>query len=126
MTIKYQMKDIDSCSELLEQFKLFNGPKLLIDNSDYSPNQYKLILLESFTIGLINHSFGIPLQIETLDNNSTFLIGHEREIDCISSSKEKILWKVLVNSVFIHFEIIPEEKLIIIIEETSVMALDFN
>ncbi len=122
--MKYQIKDIDSKSELEELFRRVNSPKLLIQGVD-SPNRYKLMTFDSLTVGLIDHNFGIPVQIGILDDNLTCLVGHESELNCLSLKSGAVLWKAKLDSVFFEFKKLEELNYIVIIQETGVVAFDF-
>lgn len=124
--MSHEIKTLESRSELLEQFRRVSEPKLLIDCSDSSPNQYKLIQIDSFTAGLIDHSFGVPIQIDSTGDPSTLLIGHESQLDCISVSAAKVLWTFKLDSVFFQFKSFKNKSCIVVIEETGVLVLDYN
>ena len=124
--MSYETKTLESKSELLEQFRRASEPKLLIDCSDSSPNQYKLIQIGSFTTGLIDHSFGVPIQIDSTGDSSGILIGHESQLDCISASSAKVLWTLKFDSVFFQFKTLKEKSWIVVIEEAGVLVLDYN
>lgn len=122
--MNFQFKDVDSKSELIELFKRLNEPKLLIESLDTSPNQYKHLKLGKLNVGLIDHTFGIPIQGEFINEQSIFILGHESEIVAISALDSNILWKVKLDSVFFQFQKVHIEKIIIVIEETGVLALN--
>lgn len=124
--MSHEIKTLESKSELLEQLRRASEPKLMIDCSDSSPNQYKLIAIGSLTIGLIDHSFGIPIQIDATSDASVILIGHESQLDCISTSTATVLWTIKLDSVFFEFKTMKEKNQIIVIEETGALALNYN
>lgn len=124
--MKFQINEIDSKAELMELFRQVSGPKLLIENGETSPNQFKLIRAFGITIALIGHSFGVPIQIDELENGSSLLIGHGSEIACISVKKANLLWQINLDSVFFKFQKILQPKYIVLIEETGVHAIDFS
>lgn len=120
-----QIKTVDSKSELKEIFSRMSDPKVLIESNDASPNQYKLISVSSCSIGIVDHSFGVPMQIEELEDSASLLIGHESQIDCISIKNANRLWELKLDSVFFQFKRLDELKRVIVIEETGVHAIDY-
>lgn len=122
--MEYKMISLDSKSELQAKFSKLPEPKVLIDCSNSSPNQYKLINIDTLVVGIIDHTFGVPIQIEAIDDNSALLIGHESQIDFVSIQTARILWTVKVDSVFFQFKRLQKINSIIVIEETGMFALD--
>jgi hypothetical protein len=119
-----QIRTIDSVTELREIFGRLAEPKILIVCNDSNPNQYNLISVNSCTIGIIDRSFGVPIQVEELKDGAFLLIGHESQLDCVSLSNAHLRWQLKLNSVFFQFKIYDLRR-IIIIEEAGVLAIDY-
>src|SRR3989338_1392327 len=118
--INFQIQNmdyIDSELELKEILSHIAEPKFLhICSESSTANQCKLIRANDLTVGLLDYSFGIGIQIEELEQDASFLLGHERELDCISIKSGQILWSVYFGEIFYEFEIIQEKNIIIIID----------
>ncbi len=123
--MEFKMKNFDSKSELEEIYSREIRPKIFIESEDASLNQYKLINASFVTIGLIDHSFGVPIQLEEV-KKYRILIGHENEILCVCAKLLIILWRVRLDSVFFQFKKIEEKKIFVVFEEIGVHVIDFN
>ncbi len=118
--------EIDSKSELNEKFRSLETPKLFIENKDQTPNYFLLIEANSLTVGLATWHQGIKVQVGLIEATGSIVIGHGKELICCSPVGPAISWRFELDFCFHAFRIFDETKTIVVIDEISVVVVNFS
>ncbi len=118
--------ELDSKSELNEKFRSLETPKLFIENKEQTPNHFLLIESNSLTVGLATCHQGIKVQVGLIEATGSIVIGHEKELVCCSPVGPAISWRFGLDFCFYEFRIFEEIKMIVVIDEISVVVVNFS
>lgn len=126
LDMKNNSINISSKLEFEEKLRSSQGPHLLIENKNEDVDHFLIIALDALTIGLATCHHGIEVQFDLIQKNKAVIIGHDKEILCCSTLEPIILWRVTLDFCFYEFRIQEEAQTIFVIDEVSIIAINFS
>jgi hypothetical protein len=117
--------ELDSKSELEETLRHLKTPKVFVENTREKPNHFILIESDQLTIGLATCHRGIKIQVGLVGAVDSVIIGHDKELICCSQVGQNISWRFELDFCFYEFKIFEKIETIVVIDEISVIAVNF-
>lgn len=123
--------ELDSYNEMEEFLNKCEDGHLII--GDDAECFYSFYVIEIFTapnyknrfgIGVVSGCNGLKPCILPFNNEGLLIIGNNREVNFFNLYKLKNIKKIEIGDLFLNFLYIKEQKSILIISETGIMAID--
>jgi hypothetical protein len=116
-------------SELYEALSKFDAGKIILGAEAEQERQFYIIKvaledIENLGIGIISEGHGLKPQILFDAVSKKLMIGFNNEVTIINCPKRTIESRIILNSLFYSFLLLNEPKMIVVIQETGVLALN--
>lgn len=115
--------------EMLDALNKFDAGKIILGIDAKQESQFYVIKAalvdkESLGIGIIFEGHGLKPQILVDAVSNKLMLGFNNEVVIVNCPKKTIESRIILNSLFYEFVLLNELKIIIVIQETGVLALN--